>query len=199
MNEKILRDYIFMLIGSLLIGFGVSFVIAGNVGGDSLTTLEQGLSITFNTTVPIAQIMVNAVFVIILFIFYRSRVSFSTVLSPFVISFGCFLVNLIMEEFQVTNMPLRLLLMIIGLIIIGLGIGFGAQSPAASNPYDALVLSMSEAFKFSYAYLRPICDALILVLGILLKGSFGIGTILATFLQGYIAEFFIKNIKKVVE
>lgn len=195
--NKTAKKYLIMLLGSLAIGIGVAFIVYGDIGGDPLTTLEQGLARTFNTTVPITQIFANVVFVAILFLLDRKRVSLDTMLSPLAISFSCSLAMKLLPTVNV--MVLRLIYLIMGITIAGLGIGIGAQSESGSNPYDGVVLSLSERFNIKYSLLRTVFDLLVLIIGILLSGSWGIGTIISLACQGYIAGFFIKTLKKIIK
>ena len=86
--------------------------------------------------------------------------------------------------------------MFIGLVTIGLGIGLGSNCGCGNNTYDGFVLCLSKKINIQYKYVRMVLDAIILVVGIVLKGSFGIGTIVAIVLQGVIAQWFIDNLKK---
>ena len=195
--NKTIKKYLIMILGAMSIGVGVAFIVYGDIGGDSLTTLEQGLSRTFEITIPTSQILVNGLFVVALFLLDRRKVSFDTILSPLVISSSC---NIALKlVLMVETMLFRIIYLLIGIVIIGIGIGIGAQSESGLNPYDGVVLSLSEKFKVKFSLLRPILDLIVLIIGILLKGSWGIGTIITILTQGFIADFFIKIFKKLIK
>ena len=60
--KKLVRDYLIMIIGAIVIGIGVAFIVSGNVGGDAMTTFEQGLTKTFHISLPIAMIIAHGIF-----------------------------------------------------------------------------------------------------------------------------------------
>ena len=198
MKNSLLMNYILMAIGGMIVGLGVAFVVYGNLGGDAMTTFQQGISVFFKLSLPLSQAIANAIFVIILFIFFRNKVNLDTVLCPLFITFGCRIATSVIPEISMDNMVLRVLYMLIGVIVIGIGIGIGAQTQSGSNPYDGSVLSISEKLGKNFSIVRPVCDALRLIVGILLHGSWGIGTIVATFFQGYIANIFIDLFNKMM-
>lgn len=197
MKKELIKNYLIMMLGGLVIGVGVAFVVYAKLGGDAMTTFEEGISVFFNMELPIAQAIANAIFIVILFFIDRKRVNIDTVLCPLFITLGCKLaINFI---FTPSALLVRYLYMIVGVIIVGAGIGIGAQTPSGSNPYDGTIMAISDKINKSFSIVRPICDAGLFVVGFLLHGSWGVGTIVATFATGYIANVFIKLFSKIVK
>lgn len=194
--KKLVRDYLIMIIGAIVIGIGVAFIVSANVGGDAMTTFEQGLTQTFHISLPIAMIIANGIFVILLLAFAKENISIDTVLSPLFISVGSKIGLLFVPTIE--GMLIRYVFFLIGLFIAGIGIAIGAQSATGSNPYDGFVLALSKKINKSYSIVRPVLDAGLLVIGILLKGTFGVGTFIAIFCMGPVANFFIKMFAKVI-
>ena len=195
--KKLVRDYLIMIIGAIVIGIGVAFIVSANVGGDAMTTFEQGLTLTFHISLPIAMIIANGIFVVLLLVFAKDNISIDTVLSPLFISAGSKVGLLFMPSLD--DMIIRYVFFFIGLGIAGVGIAIGAQSETGSNPYDGFVLALSKKINKSYSIVRPVMDAGLLVIGILLKGTFGVGTFIAIFCMGPVANFFIKIFSKVIQ
>lgn len=194
MSKNVIKNYLIMIIGAMVIGVGVCFVVYGNLGGDAMTTFQQGLSVTLNISLPTAQIIANGLFVVILFFFDKKSVNIDTILCPLFITLGCKLTIFILPT--ITNLTLRYVYMLVGIVIVAIGIAIGAQTKSGSNPYDGTVLVLSKKINKSFSIVRPICDGVLLVIGILLNGSWGVGTIVATFATGYLANFFMKIINK---
>ena len=194
--KKLVRDYLIMIIGAIVIGIGVAFIVSANVGGDAMTTFEQGLTQTFHISLPIAMIIANGIFVVLLLVFAKENISIDTVLSPLFISVGSKIGLLFVPTIE--GMVIRYVFFLIGLFIAGIGIAIGAQSATGSNPYDGFVLALSKKINKSYSIVRPVLDAGLLVIGILLKGTFGVGTFIAIFCMGPVANFFIKMFAKII-
>ena len=192
--KKLVRDYLIMIIGAIVIGIGVAFIVSGNVGGDAMTTFEQGLTLTFHISLPIAMIIANGIFVVLLLVFAKENISIDTVLSPLFISVGSKIGLLFVPTIE--GMVIRYVFFLIGLFIAGIGIAIGAQSATGSNPYDGFVLALSKKTNKSFSVVRPVMDAGLLIIGVLLKGTFGVGTFIAIFCMGPVADFFIKIFAK---
>ena len=194
MKKDTLKKYVIMIMGALVIGCGVGFVVYAALGSDAMTTFQSGLAATLGISLSAATLAANLIFLVLLFVIDRKRVSIDTALCPLCISAGVWLFSLFIPA--VTAMPLRVLYMAVGIIVVGLGIGIGAQTDTGSNPYDGFVLAISEKIGKPYRLMRPVLDVFLLVIGILLKGSLGIGTIAAVLLQGTIAQFFITKLRR---
>ena len=194
--KKLVRDYLIMIIGAIVIGIGVAFIVSANVGGDAMTTFEQGLTQTFHISLPIAMIIANGIFVVLLLVFAKENISIDTVLSPLFISAGSKVGLLFMPSLD--DMIIRYVFFLIGLFIAGIGIAIGAQSATGSNPYDGFVLALSKKTNKSFSVVRPVMDAGLLIIGVLLQGTFGVGTFIAIFCMGPVADFFIKIFAKII-
>ncbi len=194
--NKMVRRYLIMALGSLLIGTGVAFVVSGNLGGDSMTTLEQGISRSFNIEMSLTPLIANALFTVALLLTDRKRVSLDTLICPFLITLGLKLASMFLNP--ATSLVMRIVQMVVGYLFVALGIGVGAQSETGSNPYDGFVLALSEKLGKDYRIIRWAVDILVLVIGILLKGSFGIGTFYAIATTGIVANFFIRHLSRLL-
>ena len=194
--KKLVRDYLIMIIGAIVIGIGVAFIVSANVGGDAMTTFEQGLTQTFHISLPIAMIIANGIFVVLLLVFAKENISIDTVLSPLFISVGSKIGLLFVPTIE--GMVIRYVFFLIGLFIAGIGIAIGAQSATGSNPYDGFVLALSKKTNKSFSVVRPVMDAGLLIIGVLLQGTFGVGIFIAIFCMGPVADFFIKIFAKII-
>lgn len=194
MKKSFIKRLFVMIISGIVIGLGIAFFVKAELGADSMTTFEQGLSITLNIDLALCSIIANGLFAILTLLISAKELTIPTLIYPLFISLGIKLTNMFLPN--ISNDQLRIVYMFIGLVTIGLGIGLGSNCGCGNNPYDGFVLCLSKKINIQYKYVRMVLDAVILVVGIVLKGSFGIGTIVAIVLQGVIAQWFIDNLKK---
>lgn len=193
MKKDVIKDWGLMFAGAFLIGIGAALSITASLGSDPLTTLEQGVSIITKIDFAWAPTIVNMVWISILLLVDKKRVSLATVACPFVISMGVKVLTSIIPASDV--LVIRWVYYFLALVIIGLGIAVGAKSATGSNPYDAIVLFLNEKTNVDYGLLRSIGDAICLVFGILLKGTWGLGTVISILLQGKVAGMIMKILK----
>ncbi len=194
MSKHFIKKLIVMIISGIIIGLGIAFFVKAELGADSMTTFEQGLSVSFNIDLALCSIIANVIFVLLTLLVNAKALTIPTLIYPLFISLGIKLTNMFLPN--VSSIEMRIVYMFIALIMIGVGIGLGSNCDCGNNPYDGFILCLSEKIKLQYKYVRMVLDAIILVVGILLKGSFGIGTIVAIVLQGTIAQWFIELFKK---
>ena len=100
-------------------------------------------------------------------------------------------------------MLLRLAIMLAGCMILSLGMSIVIESNSGTGPNDliAIILTdqLNQKIKIQFRYVRIICDVCFVVIGFLLGGKFGIGTIAAAFLIGPIVQFFLPRSRRLVQ
>lgn len=192
---KNIKRLMVMILSAIIIGFGIAFFVDAQLGADSMTTFEQGISITFNIDLALCSIIANGLFVILTLFVKPKALTIPTLVYPLFISLGIKIANLLIKA-DLTDLLVRVIFMLMGLITIGLGIGLGSNCNCGNNPYDGFVICLSEKLKTQFRYVRMVIDIILLIVGILLKGSYGVGTIVAIVLQGSIAQWFIENFNK---
>ncbi|MDO4378680.1 MAG: YitT family protein [Erysipelotrichia bacterium] len=203
MSKKFIKRMAVMIISGMIIGLGIAFFVSADLGADSMTTFEQGISKTFNIDLALCSIVANALFVVLTLFVQPKALTIPTLVYPLFISLGIKLADIVLVP--VDSLPLRIVFMLLGLVTIGLGIGLGSNCNCGNNPYDGFVICLSEKFTIQFNYVRMVIDAVLLIGGILMQGSYGIGTIIAILLQGTIAQLFIDNLgnsdklKKILE
>jgi uncharacterized membrane protein YczE len=86
----------------------------------------------------------------------------------------------------------RMIGMIIGNVLIGLGIWLFKTSGMGNDPFSAMVMSVSELLHLSYSSFLVLLNTFIFIIEIAWGRKYiGIGTFANWFLIGYVAEFFI--------
>lgn len=86
----------------------------------------------------------------------------------------------------------RMIGMIFGNILLGIGVSVFKLSGMGNDPFSAMCISVSEQLNLSYSLFLVLLNSLIFIIEILFGRKYiGIGTIVNWFLVGYVAEFFI--------
>ncbi len=86
----------------------------------------------------------------------------------------------------------RMIGMVLGNVILGIGIAIFRTSLLGNDPYSAMLMAGADRFGIAYSMLMPIVNAVIFIVEISWGRHFiGIGTFVNWFLLGYIAQFFI--------
>lgn len=93
----------------------------------------------------------------------------------------------------------KLPLLALGCVILAFGMTIVIKSDAGTGPNDLAALVISEKSHKKFGIVRIIVDVSFVVVGFILGGSFGIGTIVCACLVGPVAGFFLPQSEKLVE
>ena len=115
---------------------------------------------------------------------------------PIIDFFGKLLGNIINESLPFF---VRILISCIGCIVLAFGMSIVVQSKAGAGPNDLISVVLSDKTKKSFGLCRIGVDFTLLLLGFLLKGTIGLGTILCLLLVGPVAGKFMNLSEKLVK
>ncbi|MER2114425.1 MAG: DUF6198 family protein [Solibacillus isronensis] len=205
MNQITKRIFIYIL-GTFLLGIGVTFSIKADLGVSPVSSLGYAIALITSISVGTAVFLSNLVFIAVQFLLsgkfeaknYLLQLISSVLVSVFIdatLALGIFLPD-------ATNWTLKIVYLVISLFIIALGVFLyvSARLPLAS--YDALIPIVGEKLKKPFGKAKTISDlvnitisTLICLLFIQTFGSIGIGTLIAAYFTGKIVGVIIKYFK----
>jgi len=87
-----------------------------------------------------------------------------------------------------TDLAPRVAEMLLGVAVIGVGSGIYLAMALGPGPRDGIMTGIHRRFGWSIARTRTAIEIIVLVVGILMGGTFGIGTILYAFGVGQIVQ-----------
>lgn len=97
-------------------------------------------------------------------------------------------------------MPIRAASMLIGCVILSAGMSIVINSNAGTGPNDLVAVILSDKMEsVEFRWVRVGCDLFFVVLGFLLGGTVGAGTVVAVFLTGPLVQFWLPKTKKAVQ
>lgn len=209
---KLIKRLIILLIGLTIAHLGVTLFLLSNLGSDPFNVLVQGIHNTV-TKLPFMGFLSHGnthmaicfLIIIVLLFVDRSYIKIGTIVcmvcgGPIIDVFTWLLGGIINE-----NLPfiLRLVILAVGCVILAFGMTIVMKSDAGVGPNDLVAISISDKLRKKFGLIRIIVDFSFVVVGFLLGGVIGIGTIICAFLVGPVAEIFLpfheKWIKKIVK
>lgn len=191
---KRVKDIFICLLGCIMLGGGMGMLIKVGLGSDSLSCFYEGLANKINVTVGTISLLINLLFCIIVFFLDKKKIGISTFL--FMIA-GKYPIDFMTEHFFTPDsLVVAILLDIIICAIIGVGCAVIIAANLGVTAYDSLTLSTSEKLNKKYVIVRYIYDGSFLLLGFLLGGTIGIGTIVALIEIGPVFNFTKKALVK---
>lgn len=193
-----IKKIICFLLGCFIIQIGVAFFINASTGGDSCVVFTQGISNTLHITVGMANTIFLCAALVILLLFARKRISIGTFLAAFGTGIFLDLSNFVIQKLSLESLPYVIRLFVVAGSCVIIAIGFSIQKTADLGvaPHDELPFLVSDITKIQYRWVRIGFDVTYVVIGYLLGGVFGLGTIVATLLLGPTIQFFLPIIQK---
>lgn len=191
--NKTLREVAVVCISGTILGLGCVFFVQAGFGSDALTTMMSGLNRSLSIGLSTANILINVIFFATAYILSKKHIgigSFAFLFSSTVsINMGMKLIP------QFINYQ-RYIGFVFGVLFLSISIAIASKVDCGKNPYDALCFSLIDKANLKYNVIRVIIDAILLIVGIILGGTFGIGTIINVFAIGNITYQFMKLFDK---
>ena len=190
-----MKKIIIIWIGSIIAAYGITLAMYAGFGGATLAVLWQGISKTFHISIGMASMIVAVVMIIFVFFYDRSQLHIGTVLYQIVYSL-C--VDLFANaHIYSRHMWINVLLMLLGIILFAIGTGLYAAASLGRGSYEALTFSLAEKNGWQVRVVRSLLDAMMVIIGVSLGGTFGIYTIVTILLSGPIIQLTASKTKAV--
>lgn len=191
---------IILFVGLTIAHLGVTMFLLTDLGADPFNVLVQGLFKSLSGLTGWAflthgrvHIAVCFVIIIVLLIVDRSYIKLGTVVCMVfggpIIDFFSLLLSPIFEA--VGSLPVMYLLLALGCIILAYGMTIVIKSNAGTGPNDLVAVVISEKLGKKFSIIRVIVDISFVLLGMLMGGVFGSGTLVCAFLVGPVAGLFL--------
>lgn len=198
--KKYINDYInqpafgkrtgFMLMGVFLMGFFLSFLIKVDLGTDPCTfmnlTISRALGISFGNW----QVIINCFLFIFVILFGRKFIGLGTlanmILIGYIADFFCWVWDKTIPANYFIEFPSRAVIFAAALLCFIVAVSFYINANMGVSPYDAMPQIISERVlpKVPFAIIRICYDFLVILVGVLFKGTPNIGIILMALFLG---------------
>jgi len=182
--HKILLRFCKLICGLFLYALGIVFTIKANIGYGPWEVFHVGLGVSVGISIGNASIIVGLI-IIVITLFMGEKIGIGTILNMILI--GLFLDIILISNIVpiIENIYLGVLVLITGLFIISLGSYFYIGSGFGAGPRDGLMVALARKSKLPIGVIRSIIELTATILGWLLGGMVGIGTVVSGFAIGF--------------
>lgn len=194
-KTELVKKIIIIVIGSIIAAYGITLALYAGFGGATLAVLWQGISKTFHISIGMASLTVAIGMIVFVFIYDRSQIHIGTILYQVVYSFCVDLfANAHVYSKQIW---VNVFIMLFGVILFSIGTGFYAAASLGRGSYEALTFSLAEKNGWQVKVVRIILDILMVIVGVLLGGKFGICTIVTIIISGPVIQYTAVKTKRI--
>ena len=197
-KSVLLKKYFIVILSQIIVGIGASFLVISGMGNDPMGVMVSGLSQKSGVMFGTMSNIVNFIIFLILLIFYRKRITLTTLITVFVPGWS---INRMLELWSVVNLPsavMKFIFPLIGCLIISAGVALCLCLDFGAGIMDNLILMIGDIFNKTYAFGCYICYAVFFTVGLLLGGVWGYATVAALVLNGKVIDFLIPKFKNTV-
>ena len=202
-GNRSLREWtvrvILLMLGLCIAHLGVTLFLLSDLGSDPFNVLVQGVFRTLDRwlgwgflTHGRVHIAISLLIIFVLLMTDRSYVKIGTVLC---MVFGGPIIDgytlLLGPAFAGAGLPVRILLLVAGCVILAYGMTMVIKSDAGTGPNDLVAVVISDKLRKKFGIVRVIVDMSFVLIGFLLGGVVGAGTLVCMVLVGPVAGRFL--------
>lgn len=173
-----------LLLGLFLYALGIVVSMKANLGFAPWEVFHYGLGKTIGLTIGTVSILVGLI-ICLCAVWMGEKIGLGTILNMILI--GVFMDLLLMLSFipEVNGLIMGIIMMITGLFIISFGSYFYIASGFGAGPRDSLMVALQRKTGLPVGLCRGFLEGTVVLIGWLLGGPVGLGTVLAAFGIGF--------------
>ena len=194
-RETVIR-LLLLFLGLIIAHLGVTLFLLADLGADPFNVLIQGLRRLvmrlglFPSHGTVHMVICFLIVIILLFV-DRRYVKLGTLVCMFcggpIIDFFTFVLKGL--GIGQAALVIKIIVLVLGCIILASGMSLVIRSEAGTGPNDLVAVVISDKTKWRFGIVRIATDVCFVLIGFLLGGKFGVGTLICAFLVGPVAEF----------
>lgn len=188
------------VVGLAITALGIAFIIRSLVGAGPWDTVAVGLTKHFGITIGTWSVISQVVFTLITWFIEKTRFKIESII-PIVVR-SCFLdiwFYFVFKEATFTiSWELQWIYFTLGLILAGVGMGIYMEAKFPKTPIDGLMVALSNRFGWSLSFSRMNIEVGGVLIGFLLGGPVGLGTLVTALFLGRIIQTSNRIIKKFI-
>lgn len=180
--------------GLLLLGIGGAIVVQSGLGNAPWTVFAQGIAIKTGISLGWSFFFVSCA-VLLMWFPLKLKPGFGTISNALVFALTLqATLNLITPP---DSFALALTAVFFGIILVGAGTAIYVTCGLGGGPRDGLMIGIVQNTSWRVAYIRAGIEGSVLLLGFLLGGKVGIGTVLTVFLAGWSVAIWFNVVGKI--
>ncbi|MEG6511821.1 membrane protein [Desulforamulus ruminis] len=179
------------MLGLFIFGFAISLMVKAGLGVASWDVLHLGL--THYLSFTFGQIMIGSgVICVIVAVFLGVRPTLGTVLNMIFIGVFVDLINKMALLPDPVSNAWRWSYLLFGIVLCGLATGLYITAALGTGPRDSLMVGLHQVTGWRIGPVRTLIEVSVVLLGYLLSGPIGWGTLVFSLTIGWTTEYSLK-------
>lgn len=185
-----------LLVGLFLYGVALGFMVRGGIGVAPWDVLALGLAGQTGVGYGVMTVLVSIV-VLLLWIPLRQRVGLGTVLNALLVGPSADLTLFLIP--QPSSVWIGAPMFVFGLLLLAFATGLYIAADFGPGPRDGLMTGLVRRAGWAVWLVRTLIEGSVLLVGFLLGGPVGVGTVLFAFGVGPLIGWFLPRITRIRE
>lgn len=178
-----------LFIGLFLYGIGIAFLLSSTLGNAPWDVLSQGIARHVPLSFGVITVLVSVV-VLLLWLPLRQRYGLGTILNALLVGPSADVGLALIPGFE--PLWLRIVSFALGLVIVGMATGLYIGAQFGPGPRDGLMTGVHARTGRPIWLVRTAIEVAVVVIGWLLGGVVGVGTLVFALLVGPLCQFFMR-------
>lgn len=186
--------WIFYMGGLVVVALGISLTIKGyKLGIGPWDVLHVGLYEKFGLTIGTWSIIAGLLIIGSTALVFKELPKIGTWLNMLLLGIFIDVFNFLLPD--VDMFWLQFIMFVLGVAIMGYGVGIYMSPNIGAGPRDSLMLIFVQKFGFSIKRVRTSIEIIVAIVGWLLGGPVGVGTVIIALLIGQFVHFTLPQAK----
>ena len=178
-----------LFLGFFFLAYGINMMIISNAGLNPWGVFQQGLSkVTSLSFGQISQIV--GLIMIILTLPFKIYPGIGTLLNMYFCGLFVDVTKDLCFIFNTNTVFTQYLVYFLGLILFTYGIFLYISCNLGAGPRDGLLIGLIKKTKINATFIKPAIELTVLIIGYLIGGTVGLGTLISAFFGGRILDLF---------
>lgn len=194
--RKFLKTCLLLWIAIVLTGFGVALFIHANLGSDTITVFLDGLRKVMRISLGDASRIYNISALLIAIVVAYKHIGWTSIVYALSTGFLIDYFDVLLQTFQFAQQSLlmRIVVVLIGQLCIVIAFALLVRYGKGMDQLDAIAYGLHTKLAISYALIRTLLDVALIVIGFLMGGVIGIGSIIAMATTGYGIDWLLRRV-----
>lgn len=178
-----------LLVGLFLYGIGIAFIVRGEIGAAPWDVLTQGIANHVPLSFGVITILTSVV-VLLLWIPLRQKPGVGTLLNALLVGPAADIGLALIPTGQ--DLWLRICFFVIGLVLLSAATGLYIGAHFGPGPRDGLMTGLHRVTGWRIWIVRTAIEVTVVLIGWLLGGNVGFGTLAFALLVGPLCQYFMR-------
>lgn len=179
-----------LLVGLWVFGTGEALLVASGLGNSPWTVFAEGVSEQTPLSIGLATVLISFVLLLV-WIPLGERPGLGTILNAVIVGVALDVMLLILGD---APLPVRIGELLGGILLVGIGSGIYINAALGPGPRDGLMIGLHRRTGRPVGLLRGAIEVSALVVGFLLGGTVGPGTVAFALLIGPAVAFALRRL-----